>query len=149
MVQVSAETVHQLNLLVAPAKFVVTPDKDFMVEFPNQETCANWCNKMNWYVFENQQGRVFLVRGGEQASQLGTTFRFPEELDHFARYVGAGIIFFNPQGQKWEYRNFGKTVGHFEVGYGTEPFQTWMERQLERLVVGKMMDATLVESQGA
>lgn len=85
------------------------------------------------------QGSVPFLRQGEMASEVGSTFRLPWEFDRFVHYVGSSKIFFNPETKKWEYRNFHKDVGHFEVGYGVEPFQAWIDRQVARLVAGNVM----------
>ena len=100
---------------------------------------------MNHYIFPNQQGAILPIREGQKAFEVGTTFRFPMEFFHFMGYVAEGKIFYNAERKKWEHANIQKPVGHFEEGYGTEPFETWMYRQQERLVMGAILLQTQEE----
>ena len=88
---------------------------------------------MNLLVFPNQRGSHPFVREGAGARTVGLVFRLPEEFDHVIRYIGEGRIYH--QEGAWKFRGQ-KQTGRWELGWGTEPFQTWMERQFARLRQG-------------
>lgn len=89
---------------------------------------------MNETVFADQKGMVPFVREGKGAKRVGAVFRFPVEFDHLIRYIGSGRIYF--ENGIWKIDAPPRETGHWEYGYGIEPFAEWVERQLARLSVG-------------
>lgn len=142
------ETLVALNQTTGPkvefyvptaAASTTTTEKKLWVKFPTAADCRAWCNDMNLSIFPKQVGVVLFLRMGAQAQELGPVLRLPMEFDHLVRYILEGTVFYDGQGDpKWKFRDQ-KPIGHWEVGYGREPFQTWIDRQFERLVRGAFL----------
>ena len=132
---ISAETLMALNDLTGVAHFTESyMTNDLYVEFGTPSQCEDWCNIMNLVIFPDQQGVVPLIREGVHAAAVGATFRMPMGFQQFLDYIGEGRIFYHAN--KWEHRNMHKTTGRWEEGYGIEPIQNWIDRQVHCLARG-------------
>ena len=129
-------TLYNLGSVTGSAMFKIH-NGVLVVEFADAETAKKWCDIANGPVFSNQQGSILMLRDGQKAIDLAYALRLPMEMDHFIRYVEEGTIYYH-ESRGW-LCNPPKEIGHWEVGYGQEPFKTWMERQFERMVCGTVV----------
>lgn len=137
---ISEKTLEALNQFTGDAKFLVSEESGaFVVEFASADKCKKWCNTANQHVFSRQQGSILMIRDGKNANDLGATFRLPLQLDEFLRYVGDGEIYVGESQSRFVCKPNKSKIGHWEVGFGKEPFEDWMHRQVEHLVYGQVV----------
>ena len=108
-------------------------DNAICIAFASEDAARVWVWKMNYEVFAGEGAQFPYIK-----NMAFDTFRLPDNLDHFMRYVVGRRLSANVDGELVLALGKEDDVGRYEAGFGRkndgrEPLSTWLARCVKRL----------------